>query len=126
MNEELDTTAINPKEAFAAKSKKSPMEYLVFSILEQDAKCHKHGADKYGKLNWRNTNIKASVYVGAIMRHFMAWEGGEDLDPDSGLSHLAHIRACCAVILDSTDHGTFVDDRGEIGVISPDAQENEP
>ncbi|MCK4828651.1 hypothetical protein KA005_73655 [bacterium] len=40
-----------------------------------------------------------------------AWAEGEDLDPDSGESHLYHIRACCAIVLDSEMHGTLIDDR---------------
>jgi len=108
----------NPKEARAVADGKAPMDYLVFSVLEDDAKCHKHGADKYGKLNWRSADIKASTYVGAIMRHLLAFEAGEDIDPDSGLSHLTHIRACCAVVLDAQKHDTFLDDRGRVEVIS--------
>lgn len=108
----------NPKEKHAEKNNKVPMDYLVYSVLSDDALCHKHGADKYGKLNWRGSRIKASTYVGAIMRHLLAWESGEDTDPDSGLSHLTHIRACCAVVLDSQNHDSFVDDRNKVEVIS--------
>lgn len=101
----------NPKYIQAQKEGKLPMEYLVYTVLAMDAKVHKHGADKYGERNWRVSEILASTYEGAIMRHFLAWAQGEDLDPDSGLPHLAHIRACCAVVLDSEIAGTLVDDR---------------
>lgn len=76
-----------------------------------DAAVHKHGADKYGVRNWRKDPIRASTYIAAIQRHLDAWAAGEDLDRDSGLPHLSHIRACCAVALDAGMHGTLVDDR---------------
>ncbi len=88
------------------------MEYLVGSVLRGDASVHAHGADKYGERNWRIDPIKSSTYEAAILRHFMAYfYDREDADPDSGLSHLYHIRACCAVMLDAEIHGTLIDDR---------------
>lgn len=101
----------NPKQVQAQKEGKPPLNYLVYSVLEEDAKVHKHGADKYGERNWRTQPILASTYEGAILRHFLAWVAGEDIDKDSGYSHLSHIRACCAVVLDSQKFGTLIDDR---------------
>ena len=101
----------NPKHIQAQKDGKNPMEYLVYSVLPLDAKCHKHGADKYGVRNWRKDKILASTYEGAILRHFLQWASGEDMDPDSGLPHLTHLRACAAVVLDAAEHGTLIDDR---------------
>ncbi len=101
----------NPKHIRAQKDGKAPMDKLVWSVLENDARVHAHGADKYGERNWRIDEILASTYEGAIMRHFLAWAQGEDIDPDSGVSHLYHIRACCAVVLDAQSHGKLVDDR---------------
>lgn len=107
----------NPKHIRAMKDGKDPLEYIVYDMLKLDAAVHKHGADKYGISNWRMQEILASTYEGAILRHFVAWARGEDIDPDSGLPHLAHIRACCAVVLDSEIHGTLIDDRNRMEVI---------
>lgn len=101
----------NPKLVQALKDGKAPLEYLVYSVLEGDAHVHKGGADKYGVRNWLRDKIKASTYEGAILRHFKAWAEGEDVDPESGYSHLYHIRACCAILLDSGIHDTLIDDR---------------
>lgn len=101
----------NPKLIQALKDGKAPLEYLVLSVLEGDAYVHKSGADKYGICNWLKDKIKASTYVGAILRHLTAWALGQDIDPESGYSHLYHIRACCAILLDSSAHGTLIDDR---------------
>jgi hypothetical protein len=102
----------NPKHIQAHKDGKTPLEYLVTSMLPLDAKVHKHGADKYGVRNWRIDEITASTYEGAMMRHLFAWISGEDTDPDSGMPHLTHLRACCAVVLDAQMHGKLIDDRG--------------
>lgn len=102
---------MNPKHIRAQKEGKDPMEYLIWEVLMDDAVVHKHGADKYGVRNWRIDEILTSTYEGAIMRHFLAWAKGEDIDPDSGKPHLTHIRACCAIIMDAQAHGKLVDDR---------------
>ena len=104
----------NPKLIQAQKDGKVPMEYLVYSVLADDARCHKNGADKYGVRNWLVDRILASTYEGAMLRHFLAWARGEDLDPDDDLPHLTHLRACCAIVLDAEKHGTLIDDRDRV------------
>jgi hypothetical protein len=105
------TTKQNPKYIEAQKKGKAPLEYLVPTMDELDAAVHKHGADKYGKFNWRIDEILATTYVGAMRRHLKSWISGEDLDPESGKPHLTHLRACCAVVLDAEMHGKLIDDR---------------
>lgn len=112
----------NPKLIQALKDGKAPLDYLVYSVLEGDALVHKGGADKYGIRNWLEDKIKASTYEGAILRHFLAWAGGEDFDPESGFSHLYHVRACCAILLDSEMNDTLIDDRGRCESINNRAQ----
>lgn len=102
----------NPKHIQAQKDGKVPYDKIPWDVLAGDARVHASGAAKYGERNWRVDKILASTYEGAIMRHFIAWFGGEDNDPDSGESHLYHIRCCCAVMLDAQIHGTLIDDRG--------------
>ena len=104
-------TQHNPKHLRALADGKIPLEHLITSVLADDARCHKHGADKYGVRNWRVDKILASTYEGAMLRHLIAWIEGEDEDPDSGLPHLTHLRACCAVVLDAEKHSMLEDDR---------------
>lgn len=108
----MEVAKENPKYVQAQKDGKAPMDKLVLSVLEGDAHVHNHGASKYGERNWRLDPIKASTYEAAILRHFLAYfRDKEDIDPDSGWSHLYHIRACCAVMLDAEFVGTLIDDR---------------
>jgi hypothetical protein len=86
-----------------AGSDKCPMHLLPPAALAQTAWVHGLGADKYGEWNWRETGIKFDTYVGAILRHLMLAHGGEWLDSESGLPHIAHIAASCNILLDA-DH----------------------
>lgn len=73
------------------------------------------GKDKYGLFNWREHSVAASVYEDAIWRHLLAWRDGEDKARDSGRHHLAHVMACCAILLDASETGNLIDDRGPAG-----------
>lgn len=55
-----------------------------------------HGAARYGADNWRAVPDAPRRYYAAAMRHLEAWRAGDELDPDSGLPHLAH--AACSVL----------------------------
>jgi hypothetical protein len=70
------------------------------------------GAKKYGERNWLVDKIKASTYVGAIFRHAMLeWATGSNIVEDTGEHPLAHVIACCLVVMDAEKYGTLIDDR---------------
>jgi hypothetical protein len=102
----------DPKGAVGAT--KTPLGLIPPSAMEQVAWAHKLGADKYGPWNWRKTGVCASTYVNAILRHLNAWRDGEDLDPESGFSHLAHIACSCNILMDASAVGKLQDDRNKL------------
>lgn len=102
-------TKLDPKGE--AGSKKTPLQLLPPSALAAAAWAHKLGADKYGAWNWRENKVCSSTYIGAIKRHLDAWIDGEDVDPESKVTHLAHIIASCNILIDAEKFGTLVDDR---------------
>lgn len=55
------------------------------------------GAKKYDAWNWTK-GIEYSRLIGAAMRHLLAFSSGEDVDKESGFSHLYHA-ACCLMML---------------------------
>lgn len=55
------------------------------------AEAFKVGADNHGERNWEDGSIPISRFFAAAMRHAWAWWRGEDLDPESGLPHEAHV-----------------------------------
>lgn len=69
------------------------------------------GAGKYGERNWEK-GLKYGRIFAALMRHMWAWWRGEDIDPESGLSHLHHA-ACNVMMLQSfsANNRTDLDDR---------------
>lgn len=73
-----------------------PMLQLLSPIaMTEIAKVMTFGATKYGANNWRE-GIAWTRVVGAVLRHIFAWLGGQDLDPETGISHLAH--ASCGLM----------------------------
>lgn len=118
--------AENPKLIQARKEGKTPYEYMPFGPLAQVARALENGGSKYGRFNWRIDRIKASTYVAAIARHaFEEWASGVDGDEDSGLHPLAHVAACCLIVLDAIDKGTLIDDRDFAESFSQMAAEDE-
>jgi hypothetical protein len=76
------------------------------------------GAQKYGPYNWREKKVHARVYLSAAMRHILDCLDGEDLAGDSGVLHLGHAIACCAILIDAMETGNLIDDRPKKGVAS--------
>jgi len=109
---EITTPSSDPKGANGAK--KAPLHLLPPVAMEQTAWVHKLGQEKYGAFNWRSNNVCATTYVSAMRRHLGAWQDGEDLDPESTISHLAHIAASCNILMDAIKCGTLVDDRSKL------------
>jgi len=82
------------------------------------------GAKKYGPYNWRESGVKASIYVAAAQRHLAQWLDGESIDKESGVSHLAHVRACMGIMLDADSIGKLIDDRPPKGASAAVIREN--
>ncbi len=56
------------------------------------------GAEKYARDNWRKVTEMDVRYMDAALRHLNAHRRGEQVDSESGESHLAHA-ACCIMFL---------------------------
>jgi len=97
-----------------AGNQKAPMWLIPPSSMEQTSWVHKLGAEKYGPFNWRETGVCATTYISAIMRHLNAWRDGEDLDPESGISHIAHVACSCNILMDAAHCNRLHDDRNRI------------
>lgn len=69
-----------------------------------------HGALKYQPHNWR-LGLAWSDTMASTMRHLLAFGDGEDLDPESGLPHLAHAGCQVLFLLEYYLTGTGTDDR---------------
>lgn len=106
----------NPKDAVGAR--KIPFSVLPWRVLHRVALAMLEGACKYGRHNYRAAGVRASVYFDAVVaRHLSAWWEGEDIDADSGLSHIDKAISGLMVMRDSMLQGNFVDDRPLSGAL---------
>ena len=99
----------NPKDAIGIR--KAPMSAVPTQVLLELGVAMLEGAAKYGRHNYRFAGIRSSVYFDAVVRHLFAWWEGEDIDPDSGLSHITKAIATLVVLRDAQMQGKVVDDR---------------
>jgi len=93
---------------------KADLANLSVVALAFEGEVMRQGAAKYGAFNWAEHQMSASTYWKAILRHGFLWWTGEDIDPESGLPHLAHIRACCGILLDQWATRRLKDDRPKL------------
>jgi len=105
----MTNTSLDPKKEQG--DQKVQLQLLPPEFLVQVARALGHGAKKYGVRNWHLGKVECQTYLGAMLRHLMAWQDGEDLDRDSRVSHLAHVAASVAILLDAAKVGTLVDNR---------------
>lgn len=107
---------MSPTDPKGEAGKNKPQLHLVPPVaMVECAKALKCGADKYGVFNWRTAQVQQSTYISALLRHVGEYMDGEDNDPESSASHLGHIMANCAIILDARKAGTLIDDRVPVG-----------
>lgn len=99
----------NPKDAIAGG--KVPLELFPTTAAAYGSVALFEGAIKYGRANWREAGVRASVYIGACKRHLDKWAEGDDVDPVSRVPHLANALACIAIVIDALEAGKLVDDR---------------
>jgi hypothetical protein len=69
---------------------KLPYELLPEDAIEEVVKVLQFGAKKYAPHNWEKGISFRRIYA-AIRRHGVAVMRGEDNDPETGLSHWAHL-----------------------------------
>jgi hypothetical protein len=103
----------NPKDAIG--SDKLPLHLWPETATAMGTLGLLDGALKYGRNNWRETGVRATIYVDALKRHVNAYAEGEDLDPDSKMPHLAHALADLAILVDADAAGKLNDDRNYPG-----------
>ncbi len=89
---------------------KVPLHLLSTIALNRTAEVMAFGAQKYATNAWR-AGMDWSRLIGAALRHITAFNGGEDADPESGLSHLAHAACCIMFLLEYEETFPEGDDR---------------
>jgi hypothetical protein len=109
----------NPKNAMGAK--KPNLSLIPPAASLHEALAFMNGAAKYGPYNWREKKVELMTYIAAAQRHLASFLDGETYSADTvaagaPVHHLAHVRACCAIILDAIETGNAIDNRPVVGV----------
>lgn len=99
----------NPKDAVGVR--KAPMSTVSAAVMAEVGVAMLEGAAKYGRHNYRAVGVRASVYYDATLRHLFAWWEGENIDPDSGMSHITKAITSLVVLRDAMIQGKVTDDR---------------
>lgn len=103
------TKPTNPKDALGIK--KMPLNLLPPQVLGEMSVAMLEGALKYGPFNWRESGANSTVYLAAARRHLSQFEEGEDIDEESGLSHITKAISSLLVLRDAMMMGNWNDDR---------------
>lgn len=80
------------------------------AALDEEAAVFAFGSTKYDVHNWRK-GMPWSKMINAALRHLTSFNDGDDFDNESALHHLAHVRACCAFLIEWTTTHPELDDR---------------
>lgn len=99
----------NPKDSIG--STKPPTSTLPARVIALLGVAMLEGSCKYGRHNYRDAGVRASVYYDAAHRHMEKWYEGQDIDPDSGLPHIIKAMASLLVLQDGILHKNYNDDR---------------
>lgn len=89
---------------------KPPLNLIPGKPMLEIAKVLAFGKGKYGAWNWTG-GMEWGRLVGSIHRHLLAWQEGEDEDPESGFNHLAHAGCGLIFLLAYQLYGMGEDDR---------------
>lgn len=85
----------------SAKADKGKLELSLVNpeLVKAVAEVRMYGTEKYGDSeNWRKVEPKR--YVDALYRRLLAYIEGNEVDEESGLSHLAHMACNISFLLD--------------------------
>ena len=77
---------------------------------EQYVKVLTYGASKYSQDNWRK-GLSWMSCVASLERHLASFKSGEDIDPESGLPHMAHVMCNAAFLSEFAKTHPELDDR---------------
>lgn len=90
---------------------KPPLAMVPPEGLRAVARVQAYGHRKYGDFNNFRKGMEVSRQANCIIRHVMAFMDGEDLDQESGESHIAHAATRCMFLLQNLKDGVAIDDR---------------
>ena len=93
-----------------------PQYHLIpMGALEQVVRGFEKGTEKYAPWNWAYGMTWTTPYD-CMMRHLEAWHRGEDIDPETGVTHLGLAGCNLIMLLQYATSYTEGDDRAPKGI----------
>lgn len=115
-NEALDNTFTNGDTSGCGGKRfnvgKLEWHLLPFDTLKGVVQVLMFGKKKYGEGNWQKGMSWITVY-NSLIRHVIAWRNGEDIDIESGESHMSHVICNAIFLIWYSINGKGKDDRKE-------------
>ena len=71
--------------------KKLRWDLLPLEEIEDIVKVYTEGANKYGDNTWQHLENGYQRYKGAMLRHLVEYEKGNEIDEETGCRHLAQV-----------------------------------
>jgi len=88
----------------APNENKPRWDLMPLTQLNEVAKVYTFGANKYSDKGYATRDPKE--YLGATLRHIVAYSSGESKDSESGLRHLAHAVTDLLIMMEIEDNKT--------------------
>lgn len=103
---------MEPGKAAKFDANKTRVDLLPIGPLMLIAEVLTFGAKKYAANSWREgTTAEWGRTYGSVLRHLFSWWSGEDNDPQTGKSHLAHAATQLMILMEHVQHNKDKDDR---------------
>jgi hypothetical protein len=89
---------------------KPGVDQIPADVMMELGEVYTYGEQKYARNNW-TSGTDWHEFNGSILRHLYRWMNGEEIDPESGCSHLAHVIWNAVTLRYYEKHGLGKDDR---------------
>lgn len=102
------------RKAFKKDLGKLRYDLLPFDALDEVVRVLTYGCFKYSQRNWES-GLDWGRIIGSLLRHTSRFAAGEDLDPETRISHMAHAAANTLFLLTYQLRKVGKDDRSKEG-----------
>ena len=108
-----ETRLKDPDTGAEKGSKPERYDLIPSGAMDEVARVYGYGAEKYAKRNWE-AGYEYGLSIAALERHISAFKQLENIDPESGLHHLAHAVFHCLALITYVQCGIGKDDRSRV------------
>jgi hypothetical protein len=105
-----ETRYVDPKTGGEKGQKRERLGGADPAAMSELAAVYGFGEEKYARYNYLK-GYPWSLSIDALYRHFLAFQNGEVLDPESGLNHMAHVAWHALTLVSFSGRGLGTDDR---------------